>query len=165
METKNYEIPSVPTNSLDLNDQTGLKNLAGWIARYNDLGVLYGDGFSPFVQELLGNGTLAKFEPSLIGYKGGQEGGDEEYGRYEFAVMIKVIDPDDGCSYLGFSFNGDKCLMHDSSSEKKYEEMLITTLNSIGIEMSDYITWHEADRIILRVIQFLKNPDIPSVPK
>ena len=78
MNKKSYKIPSVPVSTLDLNDQTGLKNLAGWIARYKNLGILNQDGFSPIVGELLNNGTLAKFESSLTGYKAGQEGSDEE---------------------------------------------------------------------------------------
>lgn len=163
---KNIIISPVPIDTLDFNDQTGLKNLAGWIARYKKLGVLYQNGFSPTVRELLENGSLAKFEPSLTGYEGGQEASDEEYYRYEFTVQTSnLVELSNGCADLGFSFVLGKCIMYPIVSENKYVEAIEHVLNSIGHSLLvNDLTWKEADEIILKCLKYINNPEIPFVP-
>ncbi|MFA6397819.1 MAG: hypothetical protein WDK96_03185 [Candidatus Paceibacterota bacterium] len=172
-------IPSVPVANVDLNDQTGLKNLAGWIARYKNFGLTI-DEVSPFIEELLENGTLTQFEPSLIGLKVGQWGGHEEYERYEFTAVIndfaKINDGSLDYVNLHFCFqSNNKCLMFitsvNQSESNKLPDALETTFRALGVEPltkeSDRrdIVWQEADEIILKYLKYIKSPDIPSVPE
>lgn len=175
METNNYEIPSVPKNRINTDDETGLRNLAGWIARYKNLGLKISEA-SPFITELLHNGTLAQFEPSLTELKVGQWGGPEDYERYEFDVSIDdFIDFDIDWVILHFSFQSNKCMMYLESCNQSDGDKLSSTLekifNAINIdplleaEFSRDITWQEADEIILKYLKYMKNPEIPSIPE
>ena len=171
-----YEIPAVPTSNLDLNDKTGLINLAGWLVRYKNFGLKICEA-SPFVNELLKNGTLAQFEPSLAGLEVEQFGSDEEYERYEFDAKIKdFIDLGDDWAYLHFNFRSNsKCTMYiegiNQSGSNRLFDAQETIFNALGIdplteESSDrFITWEEADETILKYLKYMNNPEIPSVPK
>ena len=174
METKT-EIPSVPTINPSLDDITGLKNLAGWIARYKNFGLEI-DEVSPFVSELLENGTLARFESSLTGLKAGHAGGEEEYERYEFdAKVYNFIDFGDNWVILHFSFLSNRCMMYiECCNQSKFDKIspaLENIFNAIGVdplledEYSRDLTWQEADEIILKYLKYIKNPDIQSVPE
>ena len=176
MGTKNYEIPSVPTNNINTDDQTGLRNLAGWMARYHNFGLSVFE-VSPLISELLEQGILAKFEPSLKGLQGGRSAGDEEYECYEFDVCINDFVNIDGHDWanLHFSFLANKCTMYveccNQSKEDKISPALEVLFGAIGVdtlleeEYSREITWQEADEIILRYLRYVKNPWIPSVPE
>lgn len=174
MGTK-IEILPVPTSNPNLKDITGLKNLAGWIARYKNFGMEI-DEVSPFMSELLENGTLAQFEPCLIGLKAGRFGSDEEYERYEFdAKIIYFIDFGKDWANLHFSFQSNKCMMFleciNNSKSGKLSRALETIFNALEVEPLTEesafrdITWEEADEIILKYLQYMKNPEIASVPK
>lgn len=174
---KDYEIPSVPTNNIDLNDLTGLDNLAGWIARYHNFGLIV-DEVSPHVKELLDEGILASFDPtSLTGLKAGYCGGAEEYERYEFSIKIGDFVNLNGYDWvtLHFVFKANKCMMFveccNQSKVDKITPALENIFNAIGVEpllekeSSRDITWQEADEIILKYLKYIKSPNIPSVPK
>lgn len=177
METQSYEIPSVPTSTLDLNDQTGLKKLAGWLARYHNFGLSVNGEVSPLVRELLDNGTLAGIEPSLTGLRGSQSGGDEEYERYEFDVCIEDFVNINGYDWanLHFVFMASRCMMFieccNQSKVDRLSPVLAKTFNAMDVdplldeEFSRDLTWKEADEIILRYLKYMKNPEIVSVPE
>lgn len=172
---ENYEIPSVPTTVPNL-DQTGLKNLAGWIARYKKFGLEI-DEVSSFVSELLDSGTLAQFEPSLVGLRAGHSAGDEEYDRYEFDARIEqFVDFGEDWAMLHFSFQANnKCMMFiedcDQSGRGKLGRALERIFNAIEVDplteedSSIDITWEEADEVILRYVKYMNNPEVPSVPE
>jgi len=173
----NTTIPSVPNNDFsDINGEEGLKNLAGWIARYHNLGLTV-DDVSPVIRELLDNGTLAHFQPSLIGLKGSQSGGDEEYERYEFDVCIEdfVNINNHDWANLHFSFMANKCLMYIEDCNQSKNDNTSPALEILfgaicvepllGQEGPREITWQEADEIILKYLKFMKNPEIPPVPE
>ncbi len=176
MKEKN-KIPSVPKNNIETDDQANLKNLAGWIARYHNFGLLVFDEVSPFISELLEQGTLAQFEPSLKGLKGGRSAGDEEYERYEFDVCVDDFVNINGYDWvdLHFSFLANKCTMYveccNQSKEDKISPALEVLFGAIDVnplleeEYSREITWQEADEIILRYLRYMKNPKIPSLPE
>lgn len=174
MGTK-IEIMPVSTSNPNFEDLTGLKNLAGWIARYKNFGLGIGE-VSLFVSKLLENGTLAQFEPSLIGLKAGRFGSDEEYERYEFdAKIYNFIDFGEDWATLHFSFQSNKCMMFleciNDSKSGKLSRALEIIFNALEVEPlteeNAYkdITWEEADEIILKYLQYMKNPEIPSVPE
>ncbi len=173
METN--EIPSVPTTSLEPNDQTGLKNLAGWIARYKNFGLEICE-VSSFMYKLFENGTLAKFEPSLIGLEVGYGGSEEDYERYEFdATIYDFVDLREDSASLHFSFISGKCAMWIEYFEQSNNGSLSCALEKIfdAIDVEpllekEYlrnITWQEADEIILKYLKYMKNPEIPPVPE
>lgn len=174
MET-NYEVPSVPVSDPNINDNTGLKNLAGWIARYKKFGLKIGE-VSTFVSELFEKGTLAQFEPSLIGIVANY-GAYEDFDRYEFDVTIEDfvnIDDNDWVN-LNFSFQSNHCMMFiescNQSKVDKISSVMENIFNAINVEplleeeFSRNITWQEADDIILKYLEYMKNPKILPVPK
>lgn len=179
MET-NYEIPSVPVSSPNINDHTGLKNLAGWIARYKEFGLKISE-VSPFVYELFEKGILAQFEPSLTGIRT-NSGSEEDFDRYEFDVMIEdfVNIDDNNWVILHFSFQANHCMMFvescnqsksNQSKVDKISSVMENTFNAIDVEplleeeFSRNITWQEADDTILKYLEYMKNPKIPLVPE
>ncbi len=171
----NDGILPVPKSKLDLKDVIGLKNLAGWIARYKNFGLII-DEVSPFISELLENGTLSKFEPSLAGLKAGRWGSDEEYEHYEFDAKIKdFIDFGDDWANLHFSFQSNKCMMFveciNESESDKLSRALETIFKALSVEPlteeNAYrdISWEEADKIILKYLKYINCHEIPSVPE
>ena len=174
MGTK-IEILPVPTSNPDLKDITGLKNLAGWVARYKNFGLEI-DEVSPFMSELLENGTLAQFEPSLTGLKAGRWGSDEEYERYEFDAKIgDFIDFGDDWAILHFNFQSNKCMMFiecvNQSKSGKLSRALETIFNALEVDSLTEenafrdLTWEEADKVILKYLKYMNSPEIASAPE
>jgi hypothetical protein len=135
-----------------------IEKIAKWIVRYKDLGVLYQDGFSPLLCELLENGSLVKFEPSLEGYKGRQELADDDYDEYGFTVRLEISD----LLHLYFSFNNnDVCTVALFDFKDIYASCVLSeeegnTLSAIGLpnlNLSNFfkdLSWKEADKVILK---------------
>lgn len=172
-------VASVPTTVPDLNSETGLKNLAGWIARYNNFGLNF-DEISHHIRELLENGTLSKFESSLVGLRCNcsyEENGPDEFERYEFSFMIENFvhfenHQDDHWASLHFYFKSNYCLMCVTSCGEgdMIEIALKTMFTSIDVEPlyedeQRDVSWQEADRIICAYLQYINNPIIQVPPK
>lgn len=169
---RNNVIPEVPSIDLyaDINGKRGLKKLARWIARYTKLKVIHPNEFSPIVRELLTTGVLAKFEPFLEGYTNGslpcgQEAGDDDYERYEFAVKIdNFVDFGKKFATLYFFFLvNDKCNILLDSSDSSINETVEQMFNILETERLSYenhskvVTWQEADVIISKYIRYMRN--------
>jgi len=156
-------IPLVPEINLD--EESGLKNLAGWLARYKNFGLTINE-VSSFVEELLKNGTLAKFESSLIGLRATRCGSEEEYERYEFTVSIDdFIDFCDDWAILHFAFKSKKCTMFVESINQSRVDRISPALKNIfeamdvdpltNEEQSRDLEWEEADNIILKYLKYI----------
>ncbi len=194
-------IPAVPTTDITLSDD-GLKNLAGWIARYlkidNDRSLqLFGDGHSVTVgyklSELLANGDLVKYEPSLIKYKlkDGYKPHPDEFSLepYEFEmfhcseeVYLGEYEDDHGIGmyisfYLTFLANNrvEVCAQVFTDDDKRYATHVQTTflekyLNTLGLYSFEIDRGYETRMYISwleadEVIQIIKNgPQIPEIP-
>ena len=129
----------------------------------------------PFIGELLKNGKLASFEPSLKGLEIGQSDSDEVYERYEFSVQIEnfILMDNLDSSTLFFYLQADRCqifIMYLGENEDKILSASDKMFEILGIEeiregSHIYLSWQEADDIITRYIRYMKNPEIPSVPQ
>ena len=100
----------------------------------------------------------------------------KEYERYEFGTEINnFVDLGDDWAILHFSFLSKRYMMfvtcNNQSEFDKISPVMENIFNAIGVEplleeeFSRDITWYEADEIILKYLKYIKNPDIPSVPK
>jgi hypothetical protein len=171
----NYKIPSTPTGSLNI-DESGLKNLAGWISRYKNFGLQISEA-SPFLRDLLENGTLSRFEPSLKNLEIANYAGEEDCERYEFDVAINDFVDIDGLDWanLHFVFKSGKCMMFieccNQSETDKVSLALTRKFNTLGVEplleeeFSRDISWEDADKIMVKYLQYVNNPEIPEVPE
>lgn len=168
------KIQSAPNITLDIDDK-GLKNLAGWLARYAKFGVLNIEEHSSFVCGALNSGSFIQFEPILEkcvskGYY--HWGADDEYEKYEFSVCLEILKGDEAWMNLCFQFKSDdraKMYIVDHADNPK----LISRLDNVTKTFSEALgiafekkemTWLEADEIILGYLRYIHALTIQTPP-
>ena len=184
-------IPKVPTKEINLSND-GLKNLAGWIARYVRFKKIDHFGFSDAVVHLINEGVLTKFEPSLREYENvpGNEPVYELFGInqtfYTFSVELNLLVEDENYIDLSIVFKDNEIceltITNDNLSSGAEETPLLYDkarrtarfLGLIDIAVDDLflyidtkLSWEKADEVILKFIQLEENKPqgIPKIPK
>lgn len=153
------------------NLETELERIASWVARYFKLGILYLNGFSPFLRQLINSKKLAMFEPILANCWAGQEGADAEYGKYDFTVELEVFCLGDSYAFLYIIFQEENAMLILDSYFDEYDDEFEATienrLEELGIgdlssdNFSKKVSWLEADQII---VKFLKSKAVKIPP-
>jgi hypothetical protein len=184
-------IPTVPTTKINLSND-GLKNIAGWIARYVKFKKIDHFGFSDAVVDLIRDGVLTKFEPSLKDYETAP-GNEPMYGFnnikqsfYTFSVNLNLLMEDENYIdlHIVFKNNGicelgidDNNLSHGTEETILLYSKARQTANFLGLkntaenelyfDLDIKLSWEEADEVILKFIQMEKKKpqDIPVIPE
>lgn len=186
-------IPTVPKTEINLSSD-GLKNLAGWLARYNKL-TNENKSFYLFEQnivgyslaELLNTRKLVKFEPSISELEGVSKSSDGDYEPYEFDLYHEgdsfFIGPNDTEVFVSVHFYfiaNNKVSVYaliQCTSEVNREHRYIRTiffknyLNSIGFSNFEINEEDEDMRLIMTWLEadeiinkINSQPQIPDVP-
>lgn len=177
-------IQSVPVETLEISDE-GLKNLAGWLARYTKLGVFkpqeWPENHSVTILQLLSSGELVKFEPLLEKFVDNRDwsswGKNADVEEYQFCVnfdgvMITEEGQDDQWAdiYLYFKSN-DTCRMfileniENEIGRKKVEDALAVLSEALEVSLEDRdTTWLEADKLILKYVKYKNALLVPKPP-
>jgi hypothetical protein len=134
------------------------RRTAQLLAQYKELGVLHPEGFSPHLCRLLKNGELAKFEPSLKGFLGGQEFSSEDYSKYEFTVILEISNSVQ--LYLSFTKDNICTVVLVDSREwsifsilSRKERKALRKIGLLDLSLENFfqdISWEEAHEIILK---------------
>jgi hypothetical protein len=166
-------IQSVPDEILDI-DESGLKNLAGWLARYAKFDVLNQEEQSTFVADALSSGSLVHFEPILskcVGKKYDHWGPSQDYDVHEFSVCLKLESGDDYFSLCMQFKSNDKVWAYttDSADRDTWLTDLADKLSDIvGINLNEgpgyEMAWLEADQIVLKYLKQMHAMHIQPPP-
>jgi len=183
-------IPTVSTMEINLSND-GLKNLAGWIARYVKLEKIDHGGFSEEMILLINQGILTKFEPTLKNYEKAPYDDGIQYKNSVyllFSIILNLLMEDERYLDLKIVFQEDgKCTCYldedgisstEEQEQNAFYEKGARVLNSIGFFKDSQaecswkevdgveFSWKEVDAMILKFIQIEKNKPqgFPVVP-
>jgi len=186
-------IPTVPTQEINLSND-GLKNLAGWIARYIKLikenklfDLFHQDVAGDSLVELIQKKNLVKFDPTISEIRKISKSNNGDYEPYEFDLLYTgdnfSIEPNNNEVFVSihFSFLGNnkvsvytyiECCMERSEEHKHIRTSFLDQfLNSFGFSDFEINT---KDENVLMEMSWLEadglisainsQPQIPELP-